>query len=187
MKQKLILTMITISFLAVSLVGQSIKVGLGGGYTTLGGNSDFTAEDVLNLESGMHYGGKVVVGFLLPIKFAANIFQNSLSNDVAGTSTETSFLSFGLGAEMNLLPGPIQPYLAAELLFTSFGDVNYNDITVAAEESKTGLGFGAGVYFKLLPVIDLDLSAHYNMNTILSSGDNLNSTHIRLNVLFVIL
>ena len=88
---------------------------------------------------------------------------------------------------MTLLPGPLQPYLAAELLFTSFGDVKYDDITVAAEESKTGLGLGAGVYFKLLPMIDLDLSAHYNMNTLLSSGDGLNSTHIRLNVLFSIL
>ena len=82
MKQKFILTMIVISFLAVSLVGQSIKVGIGGGYTALGGDNDFTAEDVLNLSSGMHYGGKVVVGLpILPIQFTANIFQNSLSGD----------------------------------------------------------------------------------------------------------
>jgi len=185
MKQKLILTIFAFSFLAVSIVGQSIKVGIGGGYTTLSGDNSFTAENILNLKSGMHYGGKVIVGLpVLPIQFTGNIYQNSLSNDAAGIKTETSFLSVGLGAEMNLLPGPLQPYLAAELLFTSFGDVTYNDITVAAEESETGLGLGAGVYFKLLPVVDLDLSAHYNMNTLFGSSDALNSTHIRLNILY---
>ncbi|MCF6270112.1 MAG: outer membrane beta-barrel protein [Melioribacteraceae bacterium] len=192
MKQKLILTLMVISFLTISLVGQSIKIGVGGGYTALGGDNSFTAEDVLNLNSGMHYGGKLIVGLpLLPIQFTANVFQNSLSSDVTLVgekfTTETSFLSIGLGAEFTLIPGPVQPYLAAELLFTSFGDATINDITFSESESKTGVGFGAGLYFKLLPIIDLDLSAHYNMNTLLSDGDALNSTHIRLNVLFSIL
>ena len=114
-----------------------------------------------------------------------------LPNDNSSAYTvesKTSFLSIGLGAEMTLLPGPIQPYLAGELLFTSFGDVTFDDINIDEQpDSKTGLGLGAGVYFKLLPIIDLDLSANYNMNTLLSSGDALNSTHIRLNVLFSIL
>jgi len=203
MKQKLILSIIAISFFTISLFGQSIKIGVGGGYTALGGDNNFTAEDVLNLNSGMHYGGKLIVGVpLLPIQFTANIFQNSFSgealyapNDVLPNNnsiasiveSKTSFLSIGLGAEMTLLPGPIQPYLAGELLFTSFGDATLDDFTVDAEESKMGIGFGAGVYFKLLPIIDLDLSAHYNMNTLLSAGDAMNSTHIRLNVLFTIL
>ncbi len=190
MKQKFILTMIVISFLAVSLVGQSIKVGIGGGYTALGGDNDFTAENVLNLSSGMHYGGKVVVGLpILPIQFTANIFQNSLSSEVSSLEIETSFLSVGLGAEMTLLPGPLQPYLAVELLYTSFGDVIFENVNIEQLklDSKTGLGLGAGVYFKLLPIIDLDLSAHYNMNTLLSSGDAFNSTHIRLNILYSIL
>jgi hypothetical protein len=67
------------------------------------------------------------------------------------------------------------------------GDAKINDITLSNGESSTGIGVGAGIYFKLLPIIDLDLSAHYNMNTLLSDGDALNSTHIRLNVLFSIL
>ncbi len=54
-------------------------------------------------------------------------------------------------------------------------------------ESKMGVGVGAGFYFKLLPMIDLDFSAHYNMNTILSEGEDLDSSHFRLNILFTIL
>ncbi len=191
MKQKLILTMFALSFLAVSLVGQTIKIGVGGGYTALSGDNSFTAEDILNLSSGAHYGAKLVVGVPLLPKFVGNIYQNTLSSDVTSDqekyTTETSFLSIGLGAEMNLLPGPLQPYLAAELLFTTFGDPKINDVVYEKSESKTGIGLGAGVYFKLLPIIDLDLSAHYNMNTLLSDGDALNSTHIRLNVMFIIL
>ncbi len=192
MKQKLILTLMVISILTISLFGQSIKIGVGGGYTALGGDNNFTAEDILNLNSGMHYGGKLIVGIpILPIQFTANLFQNSLSSDVTildkKNTTETSFLSIGLGAEFTLIPGPIQPYLATEVLFTSFGDATINDIKISESSNKTGIGFGAGVYFKLLPVIDLDLSAHYNMNTLLSDGDAMNSTNIRLNVLFSIL
>lgn len=192
MKTKALFTILFITIFAISTAGQSIKIGVGGGYTALTGDNDFTAENVLNLNSGMHYGGKLIVGIpLLPIQFSANIYQNSLSSDVtvAGEdlTSETNFLSLGLGAEFTLLPGPIQPYLAGELLFTSFGEPTINDIKVKDSESKTGLGLGAGLYFKLLPVIDLDLSVHYNMNTLLSSGDALNSTHIRLNVLYSIL
>jgi opacity protein-like surface antigen len=192
MKTKALFIILFITLFALSTVGQSIKIGIGGGYTALTGDNNLTVENVVNLNSGMHYGGKLIVGIpLLPIKFAANIFQNSLSNDasVAGEdlSSETNFLSLGIGAEFTLIPGPIQPYLAGELLFTSFGDVTIDDIKKVETESKTGLGLGAGLYFKLLPVIDLDLSAHYNMNTLLSSGDALNSTHIRLNVLYSIL
>jgi opacity protein-like surface antigen len=194
MKQKLKLILIVFSFFAISTFSQSLKIGIGGGYTALSGDNNFTAENVLNLNSGYHYGGKIIASIpLIPIQFAVNIYQNSLSSEVtepiAGTTvtSETSFSSFGLGAEFTLLPGPVQPYLAADLLFTSLGDSKLNDITISSGESKTGLGFGAGVYFKLIPIIDLDLSVRYNMNTLLSDGDALNSTHIRLNVLYSIL
>ena len=196
MKQKLILTMITISFLTIATMGQSIKVGVGGGYTALTGDNSLTPENLENLNSGFHYGGKLVVGIpLFPIQFTGNIYQNDLSNEYTDATSnltvksETSFRSIGLGAEMTLLPGPVQPYLAAEVLFTSFGETTvtvegFDPITGDGADSETGLGLGAGVYFKLLPVVDLDLSAHYNMNTLLGSSDALNSTHIRLNILY---
>jgi len=194
MKKKLLFTILLSALFTTLALGQSIKVGIGGGYTALTGDNSFTAEDALNLNSGIHYGGKLLVSLpILPIQFAANIYNNPLSSEytepITNTTitTESSFLSVGIGAEFTLIPGPIQPYLAGELLYTSFGETTMNGFTVGEAESKTGFGIGAGIYFKLLPVINLDLSGHYNMNTLLSDGDALNSTHVRLNVLFSIL
>ena len=188
MIKKILFLLLVLSF-SVSTMGQSIKVGVGGGYTALTGSNDFTAEDAMNLSSGIHYGGKLVVGLpLLPLQFAANIYNNPLSSEIPIVdqiiTTETSFLSIGIGGEFTLIPGPVQPYFAGELLYTSFSESKINDIVVGEAESKTGVGVGAGLYFKLLPVIDIDLSAHYNMNALLSSGDGLNTTHVRLNLLF---
>lgn len=178
--------------LSISTMGQSLKVGIGGGYTALTGSNDFTAEDMMNFKSGIHYGGKLLVGVpLLPIQFVANIYNNPLSSEITIASekvtAEMSFLSAGVGAEFTLIPGPIQPYLAGEFLYTSFSETTVNNITIADSESKTGLGLGAGLYFKLLPIFDIDVSVHYNMNTLLSSGEGLNSTHVRLNLLYSIL
>jgi len=194
MKKKFLFTILISALLSTFTFGQSIKVGLGGGYTALTGDNSFTAENALNLNTGIHYGGKLLVSLpILPIQFAANIYNNPLSNEYTDPflnqtiKVETSFLSVGIGAEFTLIPGPIQPYLAGELLYTSVGETKVNDVTISESESKTGVGIAAGLYFKLLPVITLDFSAHYNMNTLLSDGDALNSTHIRLNVLFSIL
>ena len=189
-------------FLAVSTMGQSIKFGVGGGLTALTGDNSYTAENAANLSSGIHYGGKLVVGLpLLPIQFFANAYINPLDSEYTEETTnttvknETTFLSAGIGAEMTLLPGPLQPYIAGELLYTSFGEttttiknsLGETSEVYPADESGLGVGLGAGLYFKLLPIIDLDLSAHYNMNTLLSDGETMNSTHIRLNILISIL
>ena len=193
MKQKLILTIIlSISFLTISSFGQLIKLGIGGGYTALTGDNSLTAENALNLNSGYHYGAKLVVGIpLFPIQFTGGYYENKLSNDESGVTSETEFSTFGLGVEWAFLPGPINPYIETEILFTSFGETKYsfegNDYSGDIDESKTGLGLGAGVYFKLIPVIDLDLSLRYNMNTLFSSGDAMNSTNVRLNILFSVL
>jgi len=204
MKKKFLLTVLFTALLAGSSFGQLFSFGVGGGLTALTGDNSYTAENAMNLNSGIHYGGKLLVSVpLLPIQFTANIYNNPLSNEYtdetlnATIKSETSFLSAGIGAEMTLFPGPIKPYLAGELLYTSFGETTqtttyeatnqeYTNV-VPAIENGLGVGLGAGLYFKLLPIIDLDLSAHYNMNTLLSDGETMNSTHIRLNVLISIL
>ncbi|MEN8193008.1 MAG: outer membrane beta-barrel protein [Bacteroidota bacterium] len=181
MKKYLVFVSLTLIILFTTTTqAQLIRIGLGGGYSSITSSTSI-------FDNGFHYGGKAVVGIpVLPINISANIYNNSLSKEVAGISHESSFLSVGLGGEFTLLPGPIKPYAAAELLYTSVGETKIADISYGGSESKFGLGLGAGAYFTLLPVIDLDLSAHYNMNTLLSSGDGLNSVHVRLNVLFSI-
>lgn len=181
-KSILLLSTLILFFITTNAEAQLLKLGIGGGYTTVTGTTSI-------FDSGFHYGGKAVVGIpLLPLSITANVYNNPLSKEFEGITHESSFLSAGLGAEFTLLPGPIKPYAAAELLYTSFGDSKIGGVTYDSEsESKFGLGLGVGAYFTLLPIIDLDLSAHYNMNTLLSSGDALNSVHVRLNILFGIL
>ena len=199
MKKKLLFTILFTALLVGSTFGQSIKVGIGGGLTALTGDNSYTAENAANLSSGIQYGGKLVVGLpLLPIQFFANAYLNPLESEYTDEVTnitlknETEFLSAGIGAEMTLLPGPLQPYILGELLYTSFGETTttvegFDPVVEEADENGLGIGLGAGLYFKLLPIIDLDLSAHYNMNTLLSDGETMNSTHIRLNILISIL
>jgi hypothetical protein len=198
MRKIFLFTVLLGSFFTVVTFGQSIKVGIGGGLTALTGDNSYTAENAANLSSGIQYGGKLVVGLpLLPIQFFASAYNNPLSSEYTDETTdltiksETSFLSAGIGAEMTLLPGPLQPYIAGELLYTSFGETTTSiegiDYVSPAADNGLGVGLGAGLYFKLLPVIDIDLSAHYNMNTLLSDGETMNSTHVRLNILFSIL
>jgi len=179
-KSILLFSTLFLIIITTNTEAQLIKFGLGGGYTAVTTSETF--------DNGYQYGGKIVVGVpVLPFSIVTNIYNNPLSQELAGITYESSFLSAGLGAEFNLLPGPIKPYLAAELLYTSIAETKVAGVKVSDSESKTGLGLGAGAYFTLLPMIDLDLSAHYNMNSLLSSGDALNSVHIRLNVLIGIL
>lgn len=179
-KSILLISAVLFIIITSSSQAQLIKLGIGGGYTALTDSETF--------DNGYHYGGKIVVGVpVLPFSIAANIYDNPLSQELAGVTYESSFLSVGLGAEFNLLPGPIKPYLTAELLYTAIGETKVADMTIGDSDSKTGLGLGAGAYFTLLPIIDLDLSAHYNMNSLFNSGDGINSVHVRLNILFGIL
>lgn len=176
-KVTIILTFVSLLLLATTSSAQLIKVGLGGGYTSVTTNNIF--------EDGYQYGGKIVVAIpLLPLTVAANLYNNPFSTEIGDVSYESSFFSGGLGAEFTILPGPIKPYVGAELLYTASGENKIDGNNIGESENKFGLGLGAGAYFTLLPLIDLDLSAHYNMNSLLSSGDNFNTLHVRLNVLF---
>lgn len=181
MKKTIILfSSIIFMVFSISTKAQLLKVGIGGGYSTITSESNF--------DDSYQYGGKLVLNLpVLPLKIAANLYNNPFSTDMDGIKYESSFFSAALGAEFVILPGPVKPYGGAELLYTSLGAVEVNGNSIGDSETKFGIGLGAGSYFTLLPLIDLDLSAHYNMNTLLSSGDNFNTFHVRLNILFNIL
>ncbi len=88
MKKTFLLTILTTALLTVATLGQSIKIGVGGGLTALTGDNTYTAENAMNLSSGIHYGGKLVVGLpLLPIQFTATAYNNPLSSEYTEEST----------------------------------------------------------------------------------------------------
>lgn len=123
--------------------------------------------DQANFSSEYHVGikGKFNIPLfpITPIGFLDYHFlrgtqtSNSLSVD-----TKENILSIGVGGELSLLPGPLSPYLGLDFEYNSLGDLTVGSNTVSGV-SRTGIGVGAGVMIKLLPVINLDVSLKYQM------------------------
>lgn len=189
MKRGLSFLTIIILFIFVSKSNaQLFKIGVGGGYTTINSPDELTnsiSDGGAGFGGGAIYGGKVIASLpLIPINITGKVYYSPYSGEESGIEITSSLLSVSLGGEFTLIPGPVKPYLGADLLYSSFGDVEVNGQKVEDGEGKTGLGVDVGVYFTLLPMIDLDLSYSYYFNSLLSSGDDVNTSNIVLNILF---
>lgn len=174
--------------------GQLLQLGPGVGYTSINAPESLT-KDIS--DGGTGYSGAIRYGLLarvglplLPLNFTGFIYNNSWTGEESGTETSMSLLNIGLGAEWQLLPGPIQPYLALDFLMNSFGDSEINGEKVGDSYSRTGIGLGAGAEFTLLPMINLDASVKYNMNNLFGKEDGedtMSTLNITVNFLFKIL
>ncbi len=180
--------------------GQSFKVGLGGGLAIVNGPDVLTndiSKDGLGFSTEYQVGLKGKFGLpLMPIKIIGEVnymllngeedFDMTYYGEMIGVKAETeaSILSLGLGAEYYLIPGPISPYINATVNFNSISElkvkstIKYNGVTYPTEEetlgekvSRTGLGIGAGVSISILPIIDIDISAKYNIINLLGKED----------------
>jgi len=179
-KSILLISSVLFIIITSNLHAQLLRAGVGGGYTTITSDAFF--------DNGYQYGGKVVVGIpVLPLNAALNLYNNPLSTEVEGITIESSFFSAGLGGEFVILPGPLKPYVGLELLYVSTQESTWAGGSGGDPQTYFGLGLGAGAYFTLIPLIDLDLSAHYNMNSLISGDDDFTTAEIRLNILFNIL
>ncbi len=190
--------------LSAFLFGNSFAQFSGGGgigYTFIL-NDDLTksiSEGGAGLGAEFHYGAKLRFGIpLTPFSLTAGAYWTNLNS--TGSYEEFSveynqdMLVFSGGAEMTIMPGPIKPFLAADLLYTKWNDgemkftANGTTTTTALEgETRTGLGIGAGVKFTLLPIIDVELVAKYNWHNMFGKEegeDSYNSYTITANVLF---
>jgi opacity protein-like surface antigen len=124
------------------------SLGLAGGATVPSGD--------LNDRQNLGYNGLVAVQLgmpLMPVQLRADLQYNSFGgrnfNDAFGQAragTDTRVISGSLNAVVNLLPGPIKPYL--------IGGVGYYDSrfggTNAASTRQFGFNGGAGVKFSLI-------------------------------------
>ena len=179
-KSILLISAVLFIFITSNLHAQLLRAGVGGGYTTITSDAFF--------DNGYQYGAKVVLGIpVLPLNATLNLYNNPLSIEFEGITNESSFFSAGLGGEFVILPGPLKPYVGLELLYVSTEARKWNGGSWGDPQTYFGLGFGAGAYFTLIPLIDLDLSAHYNMNSLISGDGDFNTAEVRLNVLFKIL
>ncbi|MBZ0184184.1 MAG: opacity family porin [Melioribacteraceae bacterium] len=206
-----ILLLTTFSF------AQGLKIGPLVGYNNFTSPDAFTKEisdGGFGFSNNLQFGAKAKVDLIL-LKATAFVAYNSMSSDgeiqtltgTAKSETEGSLLTIGLGAEFGLLPipGPVKPYLGADLLINSFGDFkskttqnNFTSENTFSYGSRYGLGIGAGVEITAFPKVDLDFNVKYNFNNLIGKEDlqagvikiseeSVNSITIQLTVLFKII
>jgi hypothetical protein len=197
----LIFAVISLFFVYEQAVAQSLQVGVGGGLTVLTNEEATTsfADGGFGLGTGYNYGAKLKVGIpLLPFNVTAGAFWHPLKSEEEVVDLKYSFdqtlSNYSLGVEMVLFPGPLKPYLSAELLQTTFGEATYKIDEVGDEKydsfTRQGFALGVGATFTLLPIIDVDLAAKYQMNKMFGKKDeedNYNSFVVTATVYFDVL
>ncbi len=205
-KQFLYLTILLVAFLFQTNFAQ-IQFGVGAGYTTLSSSTSYTEpieDGGTGFSSGMHYGAKLRIFLpLLPINVIGHFFYSPLNSKgtytyqgvTADYENSGSLMNFEGGAELTLFPTGIKPYISAVFLYSNFGKTTQTitalgqtyENTITEAKNRTGLGFGAGVRFTLLPIIDLEIAARYNINNLFGreeGEDYLNTFNLTAFVLF---
>lgn len=196
MKKIMIATAIAITvMLSFTVNAQSFSIGVGGGLTNVVGSEDFTkkiSEGGLGYSTEWNMGVVAKIGLpLVPITPRAFILYHSLSgsdniDQVLGKGTSInsldvensqSLLSVGLGVQYGFIPIPagIDPYLAIDLMYNSFGELEgktpTQTIVINKSLSRFGLGLGVGAEISIIPVLNIDLLVSYQMMNLIGKED----------------
>lgn len=171
---------------------QGISIAATGGLTLVQGPDALTKdinEGGAGFSSAPHFGVKgkfklpliplAITGQVLYTKFTGEGNTTVSGGTTASVETESSLLLLGVGAEYKFVPGPISPYLAFDIFYANSGDFKYKATALGTTseqtfdgENRTGIGIGAGLVFGLLPMIDIDVSAKYNINNLLGKEED---------------
>ena len=167
-------------FLSSNGFAQLISIGVGGGLTQVTGSelySNKVSDGGYGFSSEYNFGaiGKVDLP-LVPITPRAFVLyhklngsgENPLSVGTPDWEFSQSILSIGVGASYNFIPIPagVDPYVALDVMFNSFGDFTVKSggvETKTSGKSRTGIGIGAGAEVTILPKVNVDISASYRM------------------------
>ncbi|HZW38704.1 MAG TPA: outer membrane beta-barrel protein [Ignavibacteriaceae bacterium] len=174
--KKLILLSVMFLFFYFNAQAQ-LKLGVGGGFSFIQSPDALTNQNGLDFNNEYHIGVKAKLSLpLLPFAPAGFINYHMLNGEgssVAGNfESKSNIISLGLGGEMSLIPGPVSPYLSLDIAMNIINDieVNFNNTnsTISlpgsnaySDQSRFGLGLGAGAEITLLP-INFDLQLKYN-------------------------
>ena len=181
-------------FLAGTTMAQGLKFGVGGGLSFFS-----QTNSPVTFNTGYHVGAKLKLDIPMvpstPVAFinyhflTADGSVNVLNQNVSYTYKQ-KILSFGVGAEYTLLPGPISPYLAVDFGYNNMGegtvDTPYGSTTTPSA-SRTGIDIGAGAQIKIPFLFTLDGSVKYNMMNLFgkdSGEENFNAVVVNVSVLF---
>ncbi len=190
---KKVFTLILILFVIVGISNaQGISIGATGGLTLVQGPDGLTKdveEGGAGFSSEPHFGVKGRFSLpLVPIAITGQILYSKFTGDGEGkddltgqlvsAETSMSLLIFGVGAEYSFVPGPVSPYLAFDLFYSKFGEQeiqqtmgNLNETITSEGLNRSGIGLGAGLKIGIVPLIDVDISAKYNINNLLGKED----------------
>lgn len=160
------------------IFAQGLKLGLSGGISSFQAPDYYTekiSDGGLGLGSELHIGGKAKLSLpVLPLKIVGSVYYTMLGSEDSGIEISGSILSLGVGGEWKLIPGPLAPYLALDINFNSFGEMEtkVNSSTFKSDSfSRVGLGVGLGAEFTLLPKVDVDISAKYHFYNLLGKEE----------------
>ncbi len=181
--------------LSFTVNAQSFSIGVGGGLTNVVGSEDFTnkiSEGGLGYSTEWNMGVVAKIGLpLVPITPRAFILYHSLSGSdnidqalAKGTSINSldvensqSLLSVGLGVQYGFIPIPVgvDPYLAIDLMYNNFGELEGKTPTetliLNKSLSRFGLGLGVGAEVSIIPMINIDVLVSYQMMNLVGKED----------------
>jgi Outer membrane protein beta-barrel domain len=201
MKKNIGLVFLLYFFLLFSfnINAQSIRLGLGGGLTSITSPSYYT-DNISNGAYGFkgNYHLSLIAKLnlpLLPITPAFFIDYHYLNSSGQFDSVEVSYsqriFSIGVEGEWDFLPLPIvKPYLLVNVALNNFGELKAttsNEIFGQSSFTRYGAGVGLGTVLSVIPSMDLDLSAKYNFMNLVGkkSGEGaINSFTLNLVILF---
>jgi hypothetical protein len=148
--------------------------GIGGGLSTVTGPDSYTNDLTsggIGFSSGYHLGVKLKFGLpVAPFKPFGFVnythFSTDQSSPLGNVAISQSIWSIGAGGQFNLIPGPINPYIAANVAYNNFGDLDIEGIDIddfegGGAKSRFGGGIGIGAELSVL-IIGLDASITYN-------------------------
>jgi len=172
---------------------QLLSIGIGGGLTNVTGPDGFTkdvSDNGLGYSTEYNFGVVGKLGLpLIPITPRAIVIYHRFGgegnrtpvlpkgNSVSETlEFSQSILTLGAGVQYGFIPIPlgIDPYLSLDLTFNNFGEFSTttdgNEVKVDGN-SRTGLQLGAGAEISIIPTINLDIFAGYNMFNLIGKED----------------
>ena len=171
---------------------QLFSIGAGGGLSQVLGPEGYTNS---TSEGGAEYSSEINIGVmaklglpLLPITPRALLLYHNFSGSgdqpILGKSSainntidySQSVVTAGLGVQYQFIPVPagFDPYLALDLLYNNFGktEIKTDAGTTNGETfSRFGLGLGIGSTISIIPVVNLEVLASYQMLNLTGKED----------------
>jgi hypothetical protein len=182
---KMLLVLLVFLFIPAVSFAQLIKIGAGGGITKILAPNHYT-DDVADAptntlgDGGLGFSTEWNVAAivkvdlpLVPITPRAFFTYNSLSGSGDIVEYKSTISEIGAGVQYNFIPAPLgfDPYVALDLSFNTFSNLEANGNEIGNSFTRFGGGIGIGTEVSIIPVVNLDLYLSYKMFNLTGKED----------------